>query len=189
MAETSNKTAEESVNHVEPDYIIIGKFGGHHGIKGWLKIHSYTRPEVQLSDYRTVYVLCRNESAEWRQLEIESYSRSGKSMIGKIERISRREDAEQFLGCSIAVKRKQLENLGDNEYYWFDIIGSEVENLEGIKFGTVVEMLETGANDVLVVRPGHESQSEERLIPWVDQVISHFDLETKLIKVDWDEDF
>lgn len=89
------------------------------------------------------------------------------------------------MGYEIGVRRDQLPALSPGEYYWKDLIGLQVVNIEGDDFGTVDKLLETGANDVLVVKG-----EQERLIPFVmKQVIVEVDLQQGQIRVDWDKDF
>ena len=175
--------------------VIVGKITGHHGIKGWVKIHSYTRPVEQIFQYRQLMLGTGDFIESCRQVKVLNCRHQGKGIIAQIEGFNSREDSEVITGCDIAVNRDQLEALKDGEYYWMDIIGSRVVNANGVDFGTVDSMMETGANDVMVVTSdidtGDESQSEsaERLVPWIDDVIVSFDPSAKLIRVDWDEDF
>lgn len=89
------------------------------------------------------------------------------------------------MGCEIGIRPEQMPATGPGEYYWRDLEGLEVVNLQGERLGRVDHLLETGANDVLVV-----VGERERLIPFVSaQVVTEVDLETGLIRVDWDKDF
>jgi len=96
-----------------------------------------------------------------------------------------RDQAQLLIGCEIGIRRDQLPTLQPGEYFWNDLIGLQVLNLEGEDFGQVDHLLETGANDVLVVKG-----ERERLIPFVmKQVIVEIDLEQGRIRVDWDKDY
>ena len=88
-------------------------------------------------------------------------------------------------GLLIAVPRDSLPEQPEGEYYWSDLVGLSVENLAGEKFGNVDSLLETGANDVLVVK----GESGEKLIPFIDSVIKHVSLKDKTIRVDWQADY
>ena len=90
----------------------------------------------------------------------------------------------QWIGCQIAVDRASFETLQDGEFYWMDLIGLRVVNRQNVILGELTAMLETGANDVAVVTG---SDSAERLLPWIPQVISKVDLQAGLITVNWDE--
>ena len=175
--------------------VIIGKITGHHGIKGWVKIQSYTRPMEQIFQYRQVTLGAGDSMEGCRQVKVMNCRHQGKGIIAQIEGYNSREDSEVITGCNIAVNRDQLEVLKDGEYYWMDIIGSQVVNAEGVNFGTVDSMMETGANDVMVVTSDivsdgeGQSESVERLVPWIDDVIDSFDLSANLIRVNWDKEF
>jgi 16S rRNA processing protein RimM len=109
----------------------------------------------------------------------------GKGIIARLESIHDRDEAARLLGAEIAVNREQLPPAPEGEYYWADLIGLTVQNHKGITLGQVDHLLETGANDVLVVKG-----DRERLIPFLlEQVILDVDLAQRLLRVDWDEDF
>jgi 16S rRNA processing protein RimM len=176
--------------------VIIGKITGHHGIKGWVKIQSFTRPVDQIFQYRQMMLGSGDTMNNSRQVKVLNCRHQGKGIVAQIEGFNSREDSEVITGCSIAINQDQLEVLDEGEYYWMDIIGSRVVNAEEIDFGTVDSMMETGANDVMVVTSqvvadDAEGQSEsiEKLIPWIDDVIDSFDPSAKLVRVNWDEDF
>ena len=178
------------------DAIIIGKITGHHGVKGWVKIRSFTRPMEQIFQYRQIMLGTGDDMRNPRQVKVLTCRHQGKGLVALIEGFNSREDSESIVGFSITINRDQLEVLEDGEYYWMDIIGSRVVNAEEIDFGTVDSMMETGANDVMVltsdaVSGDVEGQGEsiERLIPWIDDVIDSFDPSAKLVRVNWDEDF
>jgi len=95
-----------------------------------------------------------------------------------------RDQAIESKGQILAVDRQQLPQLEENEYYWDDLIGLNVYDLQHNDLGKVIELIETGANDVLVV-----SGEKERLIPYIPQVIVKIDLTEKRIEVDWDKEF
>jgi 16S rRNA processing protein RimM len=90
-----------------------------------------------------------------------------------------------LIGCDIALYRQQLPELEAGDYYWSDLIGLRVLNLDGVDLGQVERLIETGANDVLVLQG-----ERERLIPYLkDQVIKQINLDDKVIQVDWDPEF
>jgi 16S rRNA processing protein RimM len=181
--------------HSKNGLVIIGKITGHHGIKGWVKIQSFTRPADQIFEYRQIMLGTGDTMKSFRQADVLNYRHQGKGIIAQIEGFNSREDSEFITGCSMAINQDQLEVLSEGEYYWMDIIGSRVLNAAHKDFGTVDSMMETGANDVMVVisdvASGDESGDEsiERLIPWIDDVIESFDPSAKVVRVNWDEDF
>ena len=111
--------------------------------------------------------------------------RHGKGLVAMLEGWENREAGRSLLGVQIAVDRSQLPALAPGEYYWADLIGLRVVNRNAVELGRVDSLMETGSNDVLVVR-----DDRERLIPYVPgDVVLDIDLASGLIRVDWDPDF
>lgn len=160
------------------DQVILGKINGVFGVRGWVKVYSYTRPKENILDYR--HWLVGDKTFKVLQKQVH-----GKGLIARLEGIEQRDLAEQLVGAEISVPRQQLPKTQADEYYWTDLIGLEVVNVAGISLGHVDNLLETGANDVLVVKG-----ERERLIPLVfDHVVLQVDLDHKTMQVDWDSDF
>jgi 16S rRNA processing protein RimM len=170
----------------EQEYIVVGKISSSYGVKGWVKLFSYTDPVENILQYRPWFI---KQKGIWKNVAIEQGRVHGKSLVAHIETVDDRDSAEQLKGCEIAIKRAQLPAAKPGEYYWLDLIGLQVINQQGIELGVVDHLMETGANDVLVVRdkkPGNK----ERLVPFVmDKFVKSVDLENKTILVDWDADF
>jgi len=163
--------------------VVMGKVVGAQGIQGWVKVQTFTEYLDSLLDYNTWYV---GNEQEWRPLEVlEANVHGGRVLIAKLQGIPDRTAAEKYKGLLIAVPRAELPEKEEGEYYWSDLIGLTVENLEGVNFGTVDSLLETGANDVLVVK----GESGEKLIPFIDSVIKQVSLKDKTIRVDWQADY
>jgi len=163
--------------------VVMGKVVGAQGIQGWVKVQTFTEYLDGLLDYSTWYV---GNEQEWRPLEVlEANVHGGKVLIAKLQGIVDRTAAEKCKGLLIAVPRDSLPEQPEGEYYWSDLVGLSVENLAGEKFGNVDSLLETGANDVLVVK----GESGEKLIPFIDSVIKHVSLKDKTIRVDWLADY
>jgi 16S rRNA processing protein RimM len=163
--------------------VVMGKVVGAQGIQGWVKVQTFTEYLDSLLDYKNWYV--GNEQA-WRPLEVlEANVHGGKGLIAKLQGIADRTAAEKYKGLLIAIPRAELPEQEEGEYYWSDLIGLSVENLQGEVFGTVDTLLETGANDVLVVK----DESGETLIPFIDSVIKQVSLKDKMIRVDWQADY
>jgi len=177
----------------ENDKLIVGRISGVYGVKGWVKVYSDTDPREGITDYSPWYIKQGGrENGEWHEVSLENGRRQAKTVIAKLEGVNDRDAAMQLNGALIAIKPEQLKKLGKDEYYWRDLIGLRVINREGVELGTVQRLIETGANDVLVVgSAGSDSQGDrEHLIPWTPgQAVLEVDLEQRLIQVDWDEDF
>lgn len=178
--------------------IVLGRVSGVFGVNGWLKIFSYTDPMEAIVDYNPWYMRPEITAAEhrsrmpWTRLKLKAGKRHGKTVVAKLEHCNDRDEAQAFIGYEIAVEQSQLEkDRGENEYYWHELIGLRVINRQGVALGVVESMMETGANDVLVViEQSEENGNRERLIPWImDQSIINVDLQAGVLEVDWDPDF
>lgn len=163
------------------DWIVLGRVVGVHGVKGWIKIESFTRPREGIFEYGS-WNLGTKEG--WTTYEVGSGRPQGPGLVAHLHGVSDRDQARSLVGAQIAIARDQLPPAGEDEVYWADLEGCEVVNRDGEILGVVSHLLETGANDVLVVRDGGE-----RLIPYVGDFIDEVDLEAKVIRVDWDKDF
>ena len=164
----------------EDKEIVLGHLAGVHGIKGWVKVHSYTDPREAIFDYQPW--LLGDAAARTEVLENKA---SGKFLLARLKNIETRDAAEAVVGQKIAVGRNCLPPLHGSEFYWADLIGLKVLTLDGTELGRIREMLATGANDVMVVEG-----DRERLIPFVmDHYVSQVDLERGFVTVDWDPDF
>lgn len=162
--------------------VIMGKIVAAHGIKGWVKIQTYTEYLDSLLDYDTWYI---GKEEAWRPVEVLEAEVHSKVLVARLEGVDDRTAAERYKGQLIAVPRSELPEEEEGEYYWSDLIGLKVLNLAGEELGTVDTLMETGANDVLVVKGG----SGELLIPFIESVIGKVDLEQKTIRVDWQADY
>jgi len=169
------------------DMIVLGHISGLFGIKGWVKVYSHTEPRDNILNYSPWYLWIEGEWLPYRVLQGKP---QGKSVIASLEQCPDRDSATALVGREIAVTRQQLPALDEGDYYWRDLLGLQVINLDDVTLGTVANLMETGANDVLVVESHSDGERQERLIPYIrEQVIRHVDLEQGVIRVDWDPDF
>ena len=168
------------------NYLIIGRISSVFGIKGWIKLVSHSRPRENVFSYPHWYV--KLKKGKWQKLKVVTGKPHGKTLVAKLARIETREEAEQWIGADIAISRDMLPRTDQDDYYWADLIGLNVRTESGEEIGTVIRLMETGSNDVLVVK--NDDTHEEHLIPWVmEQVIVDVDLSGGQILVDWDTDF
>lgn len=159
--------------------MVVGRIGGSHGLRGDVKVVSYTEPREQLLQI-SPWHLRRPDGVE-ASLSVVSGSAEGKRLVARLEGVEDRDGARAWLDANVAVRRGQLPNAEAGRYYWVDLIGLSVVNREGVGLGTVATLMETGANDVLVVQG-----ERERLIPFVPGlVVLEVDLEAGVIEVDW----
>jgi 16S rRNA processing protein RimM len=166
----------------EKDMIIMGRVSGLFGVRGWVKIFSYTSPREGILGYKVWYL---KRQGEWCECKIAAGHPQGKGIVARIEGYDDRDRSAELLESEIAISRAQLPALPSGEYYWADLEGLQVVTLQGVALGTVSHLFETGANDVLVVKG-----DRERLIPYtVGQAVQEIDLEAGRMVVDWDPDF
>lgn len=169
--------------------VVLGKLGSSHGIKGWLKITTYTESVEGIFDYSPWLI---KEQGEWREVKVLQWRYQGKAVVASLEGVDTREHAQMLTNCEIAVTPEQMETLPEDEFYWRDLIGCEVVNTKGYNMGKVQEIVETGSNDVLLVKANAKDGfgKAERMIPFVtEQFIIEVNLSEKQITVDWDPDF
>jgi 16S rRNA processing protein RimM len=178
--------------------VILGRITGVYGVKGWVKVFSYTDPMEAIVDYNPWLIRAENrKNAPWSKVKLKAGKRHAKTVVAKLENCNDRDDAMSYIGTEIAIEKQQLEELTEeNQYYWRDLIGLRVINQQDVELGVVKSLMETGANDVLVVvsetdaEDGEEKKTVERLIPWtMNNAIITVDLEQKVIEVDWEPDY
>ena len=165
-----------------PDGLVLfGRISGLFGVQGWVKVFSHARPREAIIGYSPWLVKI---GGDWREIAVEEGRAQGKGVVAKLAGYADRDQASALVGAEIAIRLSQLPPLKKGEYYWAQLVGLEVVNLAGEKFGKVDHLFDTGANDVMVVCNGRE-----RWLPATAQVIREVDLEAGVIRVDWDADF
>lgn len=173
----------------EARVVELGRVSGLFGVRGWVKIYSYTRPPEEIFRYGR-WQLKAPAAAEWEVEVVEGRTQS-RGLVAQLRRvdgavIEDREDAAALVGASIAVKRSALEAPPPGSYYWADLIGLRVQSLSGAPLGQVKSLVENGAQDVLVLEDGEV----ERLIPFVrEAIVQSVDLEAGVIVVAWEPDY
>jgi len=167
----------------EDTKVVVGRVSGLFGVKGWVKLFSYTEPRENVVAYRRWYL---SQHGVTREVEVREGRRHGKTVIALLNGFDDREQAAEIVGAEISIDRDQLAPCDDGEYYWADLIGLEVVTAGGEALGQVDHLIETGANDVLVVRGG----ANEYLVPFArPEVIKRVDIAGGTIEVDWSVDF
>ncbi len=165
------------------DLVIMGRIVAPYGVFGWLKVLPDTEQIDGLLDYKTWWI---GKDNDWRELKVEEAKIHNDVIVVKLQGISERDGAFACKGKQVAVPRAALPKPGKNEYYWSDLIGLQVRNLQAVDFGKISDVFATGANDVIVAK---NDEGRERLIPFIDTAIIEVDMVAKTMLVDWDADF
>ena len=169
------------MNPVDDELIRVGHILGAQGIKGWVKVYSHTSPRENIVNYGP-WLLERDGHRDWVEV---SGRLQGRHVVARLEGVDDRNQAEALAGCEIYINARQLPQLPAGDYYWADLIGLEVETLRAEPLGVIESMLETGADDVMVL-----AGDRERLIPFViDEIVREIDLDARRMVVDWSPEF
>ena len=169
------------------DLIVMGKIFSVHGVRGEVKVFSFTDPIENLLQY-TSWTL-RREGVT-KQVELVSGRSTQKDLVAKLKGLDDRDEARLLSGYEICISRSLLPDLTEDEYYWYQLEGLKVIDQLGQLFGKIDHLLETGANDVMVVKPCAGSLDDrERLLPYTEQCVLAVDLAAGEMKVEWDADF
>lgn len=164
-------------------HVLIGRIHGAFGVRGEVKLESFTEPKSSVFRYQPWTL--RDVSGGERALSGARGRETAKGVVATLPDVADRDAAEALRGTEIWAPRSALPPAKEGEYYWVDLEGLRVRNLEGADFGTVSHLFATGANDVLVVRG-----ERERMLPFVQpDVIRQVDFDAGTITVDWDADF
>jgi len=162
--------------------VFVGKISSPHGIKGWVKVISYTDPLENILSYKEWFISVegRHES-----FSIEDSRIQGKKIIAKLDGIEDRDSAEDLKNKEILVSRLEFPKLEKNTFYWNDLVDLSVMDQKGKQLGKVDSLFETGSNDVLVI----VNENKERvLVPFImDEVIKKVDLVKEFISIEWPE--
>jgi 16S rRNA processing protein RimM len=164
------------------DRILVGRISGLFGIDGWVKVFSYTEPRENIVRYSPWRLLCAGGELT---VEVTSGRGHGESVVAKLQGVDDRDSAALLIGAEIEVSYQQLEPLSAGEYYWVQLLGLKVIDMQGRALGIIDHLLRTGANDVLVVEG-----ERPRLIPFAQgQIVKEIDLAAGVVRVDWAPDY
>lgn len=162
--------------------VVVGRFNGPWGVRGWVKVYSHTRPPIAIFDYQPWLLGEHGQS-----VEVLQWQQAGPRLVVRLPGVETPEQAAALGQLSISVPRSALPPADPGHYYWHDLVGLKVINLQGHVYGRVLRMHETGAHDVL------EAGNEETpgvLIPWVmDRYVIKVDLAAGEVLVDWPLDW
>lgn len=162
--------------------IIVAKIGAPHGVRGDLKLHSFTEDPQRILDFKSL--LIEDKKNQFKPLSDYRIFSKGDGFFIAFDDCADRDLARAYTHKSLAVTRADLGDAAADEIYWNDLEGLKVINQQGIELGVVEQVFDTGSNDVLVVKG-----ELEHLIPYVAHHVFDVDLKKGTIEVDWDEDF
>jgi 16S rRNA processing protein RimM len=165
--------------------VMMGRVTAPFGVKGWVKIYVLT---AQLGNLRDYPVWWLGHDGDWREMRVVAAKVHGNTLVAQLAGIEDYEAAVALKGLGVAVPRSRLPATAADEFYWADLIGLRVVNTEQHEFGRVVRIMQTGANDVLVVASGNGT-GREVLIPFIAGAIKQIDLAAGVISVDWGKDY
>ena len=159
----------------------MGRIAAPFGVKGWVKVQPFSEDPGTLMDFESWRI---GRGTEHKTFTVEAVQDHANAMVAKLEGIDDRDAAYALRGQEISVARSDLPPPEENEYYWSDLIGLTAVNREGIELGKVDSLMETGAQDVLVIKG-----TREHLVPFIAQFVGKVDVAGGTIEVDWGEDY
>jgi len=161
--------------------VVLGKIAGTFGVRGWVKINSYTDPPENLLEYEELLI---GGSGRWTQVRLEEARVTGKGVLGKLEGIETPEDARTHVGLELGVRRSEMPPVAPGEYYWSDLEGLDVVSGNGEPLGKVDHFRSTPAGTLIVIRG-----EREIWVPFVKDRILNVDLDAKRLVLDWSADW
>ena len=181
---------------IPEDLVTVGYVSGAYGIAGWVRIKPYSDDADALLNVRRWW-LGKPESPELRDIDMLQAKSHGGDVVAQLMGVADRNASEALKGYEVRIARSHFPALSDNEFYWLDLIGLAVENLQGEQLGVVADLMDNGAHPILrVIKPaadgaqdGEASKTPETLIPFVDHFVKTVDQTAKKITVDWGLDF
>jgi 16S rRNA processing protein RimM len=161
--------------------LLIGKINGLFGIKGFVKVFSYTKPRKNIVTFETWYL---EKDGQYQKVKVQQGREQSKTIVALLEYFDTPEKSATLVGKNIYIDKMQLPDIKDDQYYWDDLITLDVFDQNNENIGRVDSLIETGSNDVLVIK----KSKKEILVPFIEPFIIKVSLKDKQIFVDWEED-
>jgi 16S rRNA processing protein RimM len=167
--------------------IVLGRIVAPFGVQGWLRLHPFGDDPESWRNMPNWWLSSEVDAPDekWKLHGIEAVKLHGDGVIAKLAGIDDRNASEKLGNCYFGAPRESLPRTTQDEYYWADLIGLSVVNMKDEVLGQVKSLIETGANEVLVVVDGEH----ERLLPFIEQVVEAVDVPGGIIRADWDSDW
>jgi 16S rRNA processing protein RimM len=176
---------EQSTGGTPPaDLVQVGFVTGAYGVAGAFRVRPFSDDAAALLKVKTWWL----DKPAMREVKVRGAKLHGGDVVTQLDGLADRDVAEALKGASVFIAKSLFPALPENEYYWADLIGLDVVNLQGEALGKVADMMHNGAQSILRVAPGEEG-AQERLIPFVDHFVKTVDQGTRTITVDWGLDF
>jgi 16S rRNA processing protein RimM len=175
---------------IPDDLVVVGYVSGAYGINGWVRVKPYSTDADALLHARTWWL----DKPDFHDVEMMQAKTHSGDVVARLMGVEGRNAAEALKGATVQIPRSHFPPLPDDEFYWVDLIGLAIENLQGEHLGTVTDLMDNGAHPILRVavppEPKKEPQEQqELLIPFVGQFVKTVDQKTKKITVDWGLDY
>jgi len=172
---------------IPDDLVLVGHVTGAYGIQGWVRIRPYSADADAMLHAKTWWL----DKPELQDVEMLQSKTHGGDVVARLMGVADRNAAEALKGATVRISRKHFPALSDDEYYWVDLIGLEVDNLQGERLGTVHDLMDNGAHPILRVEvaAAGADKPQELLIPFVDAFVKTVDQQQKKITVDWGLDY
>lgn len=169
---------------IPEDLVLVGHVAGAYGLQGWVRIRPYSADADALLHAKTWW-LDKPDMRDVTRMQVREHSGD---IVAQLMGVADRDAAEALKGATVQVSRSHFPALDDDEFYWVDLIGMAVDNLQGEALGTVADMMDNGAHPILRVKPAAD-EAQEMLIPFVDQFVIKVDREARKITADWGLDY
>ncbi|MBM97337.1 MAG: ribosome maturation factor RimM [Oceanospirillaceae bacterium] len=178
----------QQVSDQELDVTVLGKVTTAFGIKGWVKVYSFTDPMVNILEYPSWLLKC---DGRWRTFKVLDGQQQGKGLVARLQGVSDRDAALALSQVEIGIPTAELPEPDEDEHYWFQLIGLKVKNTEGELLGQVKELFESGGGNQVMTLTGCEGSidQQKRMIPYVGAIVLEVDLDKGELLVDWQADF
>jgi len=180
---------------VPDDLAQVGFVYGAYGVAGWVRIRPFSEDADALLTVKTWWI----DKPSLRAVEVKQCKLHGGDVVAQLVGVNDRNMSEALKGAAVSIPSSQFPTLSDDEFYWTELIGLDVENLQGEQLGTVTDMMSNGPQSILRIQPAlvpapagevdPEVAAQERLIPFVEAFIIKVDKAAKKITVDWGLDY
>lgn len=170
--------------------MLVGYISGAYGLNGWVRVRPYSADADALLNAKTWWL----DKPEFHDVAMMQSKIHSGDVVAQLMGVAGRDAAEALKGAAVQIPRSHFPALSDDEFYWVDLIGLEVENVQGVHLGKVHDMMDNGAHPILRVAVPHVAEADpkaaqELLIPFVEQFVITVDRTEKKITVDWELDY